>query len=617
MADHGFKLPSEEEKLKLLSVDSGHGFKLPSKEEISALDAPAISSGEPTTVEDLVRLGAHGASASFLDEITAGLKSAGEVAFTEKTLKDLPALYEQYKQVERQKIKEAQERNPILGTAAEIGGAIIPSVLTGGTSLAVRGAARFLPSIATSTGAGSAIARGALSGAQYGGIAAAGATEASLLSSEAAEDIAKGAATGGVFGGAMVGAGEAAKGIYRKYAPESRSFKLAGVSAQEAMEGRPSPTSTAGETLLTSEEKAVSKGFAKKFFGETDETQKIKTYSGLRDIQGENISAVVNKAAKESGVKIADNPETIGYIESLKAILKTRTLGLTPKESSNINNLVNEYTRNKIVDPSTANEARRSLYDIVKKLKLKEPEEVLQPLRGLRDSLETELTQKIPEFAQANLKYRTTMEVLDTLLGKRASDVRNVEKNTLIKTRDLIKKAEVLGETGVKAREKLADMKAAAEKAFKLDPESFKKAGINSVDEIFSEIEKQAERASIRQGLGGVDRGPGKIGKIEALLNVVHPYQLGRYGGTVAKKITDLSTWAYKRPDAMLLKTADKLSTYPALEGLANSLRKSIESGNARMKNTVLFALMQKTEARDILREEASSEEGQNEIISS
>jgi hypothetical protein len=65
----------------------------------------------------------------------------------------------------------------------------------------------------------------------------------------------------------------------------------------------------------------------------------------------------------------------------------------------------------------------------------------------------------------------------------------------------------------------------------------------------------------------------------------------------------------------MLLKTADKLATYPALEGMANSLRKSIESGNARMKNAVLFALMQKTEARDILREEASSEEGQNEIF--
>lgn len=566
-----------------------------SDEDIVPLDA---EKSEPSLIQDLARLGVQGASMSLSDEALAGLQAAADVAGTEKTLKDLPALYEQYKQIERRKIEEARERSPILGTAAEIGGAIIPSIFTGGTSLAVKGASKLLPSLATSTSAGAAIGRAALTGAQYGGVAAAGAMESPLLSSEGATEIAKGATLGSLFGGAMAGAGEAAKGIYKAYAPESRAFKLAGVATKEAFEGRPSPTSTAGELLLQKEEQAAAKGFSEKWFAE----------GGLRDIQGKAIQTVTEKAT-EQGIRIGENPNTVARLEDLTNLLLNKGNKFNEKERAAIGDLIEDYAKNKVIRPDLANAARRILPDVRRKLADKEPIEVLNALDGAFKALTQELTEKVPNFAEANLRYRKSLAVPEVLLGKRASKIEDVAGRTEEKARTLISRAEVLGETGFKAREKLNKLKTAAKQAFDLDPESFKKVGINSSDELFTQIEKQAERASIRQGLGGVDRGPGKLGKIEALLNVVHPYQLGRYAGGIAKKVTDVSSWTYKQPDAVLTRVADKMAQYPALQGVANSLRSSVESGNVRMKNATLFAILQKPEARAILGEEAESEQ--------
>ena len=554
---------------------------------------------EPSLIKDLARLGVQGASMNLSDEVLAGLQAAADVAGTEKTLKDLPALYEQYKQIERRKIEEARERSPILGTAAEIGGAIIPSIFTGGTSLAVKGASKLLPSLAASTSAGASIGRAALTGAQYGGVAAAGAMESPLLSSEGATEIAKGATMSFLFSGAMAGAGEAAKGIYKAYAPESRAFKLAGVATKEAFEGRPSPTSTAGELLLQKEEEAAAKGFSEKWFAE----------GGLRDIQGKAIQTVTEKATQD-GIRIGENPNTVARLEDLTNLLLNKGNKFNEKERAAVGDLIEDFAKNKgIVRPDLANAARRILPDIRRKLADKEPIEVLNTLDGAFKALTKELTDKVEGFAQANLSYRKSLAVPEVLLGKRASKIEDVAGRTEEKAGTLIGRAEVLGETGVKARRKLNKLKDAAKQAFDLDPESFKKVGINSSDELFTQIEKQAERASIRQGLGGVDRGPSKVGKIEALLNVVHPYQLGRYTGGIAKKVTDVSSWTYKQPDAILTRVADKMAQYPSLQGVANSLRSSVESGNVRMKNATLFAILQKPEARAILGEEVESEQ--------
>lgn len=571
---------------------------------------------EPSLVKDLARLGVQGASMSFSDEALAGLQAAADVAGAEKTLKDFPALYEQYKQIERRKIEEAKERSPILGTAAELVGGIAPSLLTGGTSLAVKGAAKFLPSLARSTSTGAAIGRAALTGAQYGGVAAAGAMESPLLSSEGAAEIAKGATMGSLLGGALAGAGEAAKGIYTKYAPESRAFKLSGIAAKEALEGRPSPTSTIGEELLIKEEQEAARGFSERFFSKETTADGISTPAGIKELQGRKIGEVTKEAA-ERGLKVGHLPETRSNVDALRKILieEPTLLNLSKKEEDLISSFIQESLKNKgLIPPDLANEVRRILPGIQQRLQDKIPLKKLEVISKLKTSLLNELEnpENVPGFAQANRAYRSSMEVLDELIGKRISDVPRETRSGVVfdEVRDLIKKAEVLGETGVTARERINLLKQSAKKAFDLDPDTYKKVGINTPDELFTEIERQSGRASIRQGLGGVDRGPGKLGKLEALLNLVHPYQLGRYGGKVAKTASDISRWTYKQPDKVLLSLADNFEQYPNLRWASKSLRESIQSGNTRAKNNVLFHLLQQKEVRAILGEEAASEQG-------
>jgi len=605
MEDHGFRLPTEEEKQKYLAEDTTE-FRLPTEEEKAKYTLGSVPESEPSLIKDLARLGIQGASMSFSDEVLAGLQAAADVAGTEKTLKDLPALYEQYKQIERRKIEEARERSPILGTAAEIGGAIIPSLFTGGTSLAVKGAARFLPALAESTSAAAAIGRGALTGAQYGGLAAAGAMESPILSEEGGKEILKGAALGGTLGGVTTGGVEAAKAAYKALSPEYRTVKLAGRAFQEAAEGRPSPTSTAGETLLQKEEQLVAKKTVDPFLSKKGEIEGVKTASGVRELQGQNIGRVTKEAA-EKGLKIGHLPETQNSIKKLVAGFEKGVFDLNDKETDLLSRFIEEFNKNKgLINPDLANEVRRILPDIQTRLSDKLPIKQLEPISKLKGLLLKELEdpKNVPGFKEANRAYRKSMEIFDTLLEKKASDVSEIQKDSIEVVRDLIKKTEILGETGVRAREKLALIKENAKRAFNLDPETYKKVGINSIDEFFAQLEKQAELSSIRQGIGGVDRAPGALGKFTQLLNVAHPYQLARYAGSGVKKATDLAALAYKLPDAGVMKFADALSNQGISDSLVQGLRNAVASGNVRAKNAALFSLLQKKEVRAVLGEE-------------
>lgn len=612
MEDHGFLLPTEEEKKQYTQEPVDHGFRLPTEEERIKYTSPSEEpSGVLQTIEDVVRLGGQGLSASFSDEALAALKAAGEVAGTEKTLKDLPALYEQYKQIERRKIEEARERSPVLGTAAEIAGAIAPTFFSGGTSLAVKGAAKLLPAIAESTSAAGAIGRAALTGAQYGGVAAAGAMESPILSPEGGKEILKGAALGGALGGVTASGVEAVKSAYRALSPASRTVKLAGRAFQEAAEGRPSPTSEAGEKLLQKEEQEAAKKITDPFLSKKGELEGVKTPSGIRELQGEAIGRVTKEAA-EKGFKIGHLPETKINIKALGKILKEEGLNLTEKEGDLLFNFIKDFNKNKgLVRPDLANEIRRILPDIETRLADKIPIKKLEPIRKLKNLLLTELENpnNVPGFKEANTAYKKSMEVFDTLLGKRASDVSDIKQESIDAIRGLLKRAEVLGETGVNARERVDLLKKAAKQAFDLDPETYKKVGINSIDDLFKQFQKQSELASIRQGLGGVDRAPGTLGKIESILNLAHPYQLARYAGGVTKSAADLASLAYKLPDTGVMKFADVLANRGVSDSLVKGLRDAVASGNVRAKNAALFSLLQKKEVRAALSEEDFTQE--------
>lgn len=169
-------------------------FSPPSPEELGV--EPSALSGLMETGSDLGVGAAQGATFNLSDEILAGLKSAYDVASTEKTTEDLSKLYDEYVKMERERVKLAEERSPVASMVGNIGGAIGTGALTGGASLGAKGVS-LLPKIATLAGLGAA----------EGGLAAYGADQ----------DILQGAKLGGLLGGGIggisAGLGAAKKGL--------------------------------------------------------------------------------------------------------------------------------------------------------------------------------------------------------------------------------------------------------------------------------------------------------------------------------------------------------------------------------------------------------------------
>lgn len=169
-------------------------FSPPSPEELGV--EPSMLSNLLETGSDLGVGAAQGATFNLSDEILAGLKSASDVALTEKTTDDLSKLYDEYVKMERERVKLAEERSPVASMVGNIGGAIGTGALTGGIAAGAKGVS-LLPKIASLAGLGAA----------EGGLAAYGADQ----------DILEGAKLGGILGGGLgglsTGLGIAKKGL--------------------------------------------------------------------------------------------------------------------------------------------------------------------------------------------------------------------------------------------------------------------------------------------------------------------------------------------------------------------------------------------------------------------
>jgi hypothetical protein len=131
----------------------------------------------------------QGLSFGFADE----LSGLGESAFTDKT-------YEQARDESRAAFEKAQAENPELYLAGEIGGAVLPAFLSGGTSAVASGArtAGLIGNVASKSLLGMA-GRGAIQGGLQG-LGESESTNIGDIAKDTALGVIKGGATGGAFG---------------------------------------------------------------------------------------------------------------------------------------------------------------------------------------------------------------------------------------------------------------------------------------------------------------------------------------------------------------------------------------------------------------------------------
>lgn len=161
--------------------------------------APSPKRIPPTVTESALRGAMQGATFGFGDELVGAAKSANDVLFGTKKMKELPESYRQHRDVSRAYNEAAREVNPNAYTAGEVAGGIgtafIPGLglLKGGTALKAIG-----------------------QGAAIGGLQGLGTSNADLTKGDignAAEDVVGGATVGGALGGVAHGAIGAIKGL--------------------------------------------------------------------------------------------------------------------------------------------------------------------------------------------------------------------------------------------------------------------------------------------------------------------------------------------------------------------------------------------------------------------
>lgn len=148
---------------------------------------------EVSQIESALRGAAQGASFGFADELTGAVESG--LINPEKT-------YEQARNESRANYQQAQQANPGTYMAGNIGGAIAPALISGGTSALGSGLAT--AGVIGSAGA-KTIAGLAAQGAIQGGLQGLGESEGDNIG-DIARDVASGAALGGVTGGVLGGA---------------------------------------------------------------------------------------------------------------------------------------------------------------------------------------------------------------------------------------------------------------------------------------------------------------------------------------------------------------------------------------------------------------------------
>lgn len=150
------------------------------------------------TVGDVTRSGLQGVSLGFSDEIAAGISAplykAGEMAgilpksgapvFMDD--KDQESLYTQMQKARSQQQKQFAQEHPVVSGTAEVAGALVPALMTGGSSLGTQTLAQTAKT-------------GAKIGAVQGGIYGAGTADPG----ERAEGAVKGTLIGGVLGAVL------------------------------------------------------------------------------------------------------------------------------------------------------------------------------------------------------------------------------------------------------------------------------------------------------------------------------------------------------------------------------------------------------------------------------
>ena len=575
--------------------------------DLEPLDLEPVSSEEEaSTLSDLGTGAAQGLTFGFSDEAIAAAKALAETATSkEKSLKDLPALYRQYQQLEQEKVRKAKEASPYAYFAGELGGGVLPALFTGGGTAAARGAATvaegakaasFLPSVV----------RGAKLGAGYGALAGAGTSEAGIEdTAELAKDIGKGVLGGGTFGAVAGAAGDLVKkGI--EAAGENRTLRQMGVAFAKGEEGVPLHGDSALEEKLAAMPAEAGSEVALKL-------------KNAKDVLGQRIKDILET---NKDFEVLADPGDSSHVSDVLSLLETRKnlFGGSAKNQRALS-LVEKFESDSLT-PTEARDLKNILKQTAHKYRQADPE-VYDPLSDFAESL-TQKLNKIPGFQDANQNYTqflksaqetllsggTPIETLETFL----SDAPKANEKLAGILEDIIRKVEQPGSASDKQRTTLYEMLKNLKNLEAQKPGLLKEIGFDP-DKVLKQIREAGDVYATSTAIRGYES---HLSPVKSVLGSVTPrgtaykaaeatgklVSAAKRGAARAEKTLPgkLSKEAFTWSSDKLGEVAQKLlsSSDKKLQMLGQGLSGSLEKGGVAPR-AVLFTILQSPDARRVI----------------
>jgi hypothetical protein len=569
------------------------------------------------TAADFGRGSLEGLSFGFWDEGSGALKAISGKLMGEK--EPLADLYKKYRDVERQRLKEAEERSPIATTVGDIAGGFAPAIVTAGSSL-VPSAARIGIRQAAKMGAGQlAKTLGAKAGvlAAEGAIQGIGRSEEEgipELAEEAYESGKSGVFWGGALGlgGEFVGGGRRLMSNADEIIEDSPFLRQAKMAYEKGK---------AGESI-TGGRKDVERMAEKANSQISDIVNRImKTDEELGSVIGNKIKNATSKGVKISAdpaiseaadtlSRIFQNePDLLGRAETqkvLKELLDLKSSNLTPEGAFELRRRVLELSDN-IKDPRMQRVANRFQSSIKQALE--------DQVEGL-----AEASEKFKKFREAVPENLISKGMPSEFSSKWYGDIDNKGEKLYNSVDDLLSMLNAPGNKQIEGRITLQQMKKKLNNLVKEDPNIVKQLGFKDTDEFYKHLENVSDEFNLRNMILGYEPQAGFKREARSLLtgDLGTTLRGAAYGssqlagktvkaigesspGKFASRVSNMSRNIYKASNEQLKDVAARLTSDPKTRLLGQVLNNALENKGTVGKDAALFSIMQSPYARRFL----------------
>lgn len=619
------------------------------------------------TAADFGRGVTQGITLGGSDEAIGALKALGEIATSDKSLKDWKDLYRKYQQQEEEKVREAEQRSPVASLAGNIAGGILPAIATAGATAPESAVQLGLREIAKQSGKLAAAkelgkraviagAQAAPLGAVYGGLSSEGkvigATPEELQ--KEIKDTSIGALTGGVFGAGVSAAAqtlplakEAVKSKIGNYIDDSPFFRQVKKAKELGEEGYNVSSDKAKygleNNLLPGQEGPAPKpGLISK---DTDASRDLvnRIYQ-VDDQLGQKVGKAIDTAT-DKGVTIDLKDEMLNSVNTFKNMIeKDQTLMANPKAKKLYDTIFNlaENKESTSFTPKEIQSLRTQVVDFSDSIKQKDPYVASLGYNFQRDIGNT-LKEAIPEYKIAAERFESFRRLVpETLIsgstpvdisGVKLGNLKNGDAKLFDSAKNMLQGAMKPGHGAKEEAETYVNFLKGL-KQFEAEDAQRVKQGLIKQSELPKMIDTtepsqakgmeklirdKADESAMLQQVWGVNpqEGPksvikGAIAGISSTgrgvtMNMANKY--GLYKDTLLKpmaKPVKLMGKLNNFTEEQVKALGQKLSETPGVSSVGKALLDGLENKDQAKVNAAIFSIMQNPQARILLNDQSS-----------